>query len=291
MATYQPDSLLDGDAPGAWSAPVDIPYTERDVLLYAVGIGCTDLRNVYERHPRFAVFPTFPIRWGGAGLRHDAAALPPSPGPMTIDAERQIELLAPLPLAGTVQVRSRLLAVHPRGKGAAFVEVESEVHDADGRLCVRMVAGSFRRGVAALGDIEAFTGRGFSRSQRLPTPERAADVELALTIAANQAMVYRLSGDYNPLHIDADAARSGGFDAPILHGLCTLGHCAQALLGALAGGEASRFVALGLRFASPVLPGDTLRVLAWHQGPGQARFEARVGERTVVSNARFQYRP
>ncbi len=290
MATYHPQALMTDHAPGPWSVPQAITYAERDVLLYAVGIGSTDLRYVYEGHPQFAVFPTFAIRWGGAGLVLDAAALPPSPGPMTIDAERCIELLAPLPLAGTVAVRSRLLALHPRGKGGAFVEFESEVQDADGVACVRIFTGVFRRGVEQLGDIEPFDGRGHSRSTRLEVPARAPDVEVQTTIAPHQAHLYRLSGDYNPLHIDPAAARSGGFDAPILHGLCTYGHCGQMLLGALCAGDPARFAALKVRFSSPVFPGDTLTLLGWHDGPGRLLFEARVGGKTVVSNAYFEYR-
>jgi peroxisomal enoyl-CoA hydratase 2 len=290
MALYHPDRLLTDHQPGAWGAAVPITYAQRDVLLYAVGIGCDDLRFIYEGHPLFAVFPTFAIRWGGTGLVLDASALPPSPGPMTIDAERCIELLAPLPLSGTVTTRSRLLAVHPRGKGGAFVEFESEVLDASGRVCVRMDTGVFRRGVEQLGDIEAFEGRGQSRSTRITPPERAPDLELSRVIPPTQAWVYRLSGDYNPLHIDPAAARSGGFDAPILHGLCTYGHCGQLLLGALCGGDPARFAALRVRFSSPVLPGDTLRLVGWHDGPGRLLFEARVGDRTVVSNAYFAYR-
>ncbi len=290
MATFNPRAILRGDDPGAWSAPVPIRYDQRDVLLYAVGIGSADLRFVYEGHPQFAVFPTFAIRWGSAGLTIDPDALPPSPGPMTIDAERHLTQLAPLPLAGTVQVRSRLLAVHPRGKGAAFTEYESEVLDAAGRACVRMVTGVFRRGVAQLGDIAPFTGRGISQSVKLAVPARAPDLDIGVTIPVNQAHVYRLSGDYNPLHIDPAAARSGGFDAPILHGLCTYGHCGQLLLGALCGGDPARFGALKVRFSSPVLPGDALRLVGWHDGPGRLLFEARVGDRTVVSNAFFEYR-
>ena len=110
MANFNPRAILSGDEPGAWSAPIPIAYDQRDVLLYAVGIGCSDLRYVYEGHPQHAVFPSFAIRWGGAGLTLDPAALPPSPGPLTIDAERHLEQLAPLPLQGTVQARSRLLA-------------------------------------------------------------------------------------------------------------------------------------------------------------------------------------
>jgi len=290
MALYKPEVLLPGGEPGAWSDPVAITYDRRDVLLYAVGIGCADLRFAYEGHPQFAVFPTFAIRWGSAGLVLDRDALPASPGPLNIDAERGIEQLAALPLAGTVHVRSRLLAVHPRGKGNAFVEAESEVSDASGQVCVRMHNGLFCRGVAQLGDIEPFTGVGRSRSLRLEMPDRPADLTLAADIAENQARLYRLSGDYNPLHIDPEAARFGGFDAPILHGLCTYGHCGQLLLGALCGGDAARFGGLRLRFSSPVFPGDRLELLGWHDGPGRVLFEARVQGRTVVSNGCFTHR-
>ena len=286
---YRPEALLPGNQPGAWSAPQPITYTQRDVLLYAVGIGCHDLRQVHEQHPGFAVFPTFAIRWGGSGLVIDPVALPPSPGPLTIDAERFIQQLAPLPLAGTVQARSRLLAVHPRGKGAAFVEFETEVQDGAGQACVRMVTGVFRRGVAALGDIAPFTGAGISQSVRLPVPERPADLTVSARIATNQAQLYRLSGDLNPLHIDPAAAAFGGFPAPILHGLCTYGHCGQLLLGALCDADAARFGALKARFSSPVYPGDLLTVQAWHDGPGRVLYRALVDERTVVSDAFFTY--
>ena len=289
MATYDAKASLPDGTPGPWGAPVAFTYDQRDVLLYAVGIGITDLRFVYERHPQFAVFPTFPIRWGSAGVPVDPALIPPSPGRLNIDAERFIERLAPLPLSGTLHVSSRLIGVHPRGKGNAFVESESEVRDAAGTVYVRMVNGSFRRGVERLGDIEPFEGSGQTFSVKIDVPARAPDVDVSARIADNQAHVYRLSGDYNPLHIDPDAAKFGGFDTPILHGLCTFGHCAQLLLGALAGGDAARFKRLKVRFSSPVYPGDALRVVAWHDGPGRVVFEARVDEKVVVSNAYFEF--
>lgn len=289
MATYDAKAALPGGAPGPWGAPVAITYDTRDVLLYAVGIGIEDLRFTFEGSPQFAVFPTFPIRWGGAGVPIDRALIPQSPGPLTIDAERTLEQLRPLPLKGTVNVRSRLVGVHPRGKGNAFVEAESEVTDADGQVCVRMIGGAMRRGVEKLGDIEPFEGSGQTFSVKLEMPQRAPDVDVTAQIAPNQAHVYRLSGDYNPLHIDPAAAKFGGFETPILHGLCTLGHCAQMLQGALCDGDPARFVRLKLRFASPVYPGDRLRVQGWRDGAGRVIFNAYVGDKVVVSNASFDF--
>jgi peroxisomal enoyl-CoA hydratase 2 len=289
MAIFNAKAVLSGADPGPWGSAVSISYEQRDVLLYAAGIGSDDLRFAYERHPGFAVFPTFPIRWGGAGTPVDRAAIPPSPGPLTIDAERFIEQFQPLPVAGTVNVISRLIGVHPRGKGSAFVETESKVMDAEGNLCARMINGSFRRGVAGLGDIEPFEGSGQTFFSKIDLPERAPDVNVNAPIASNQAHIYRLSGDYNPLHIDPDSAKSGGFEKPILHGLCTLGFGARLLLKALCDGDPARFRKLRLRFSAPVFPGDRLRLAAWHTGPGRVVFECRVDDKVVVSNAYFEY--
>ena len=289
MASFDAKASLPDGKPGPWGSPVNIRYDQRDVLLYAVGIGIEDLRYTFEGHPEFSVFPTFSIRWGGAGAPIDPRLIPPSPGPLNLDAERYIDVLRPLPVNGAVSARARLIAAHPRGKGNALVETETEVTDEQGRACVRMVNGSFRRGVERLGDIEPFEGAGRSFSTRIDLPARAPDLEISATIARNQAHLYRLSGDYNPLHIDPAAARTGGFELPILHGLCTYGHCGQMLLGALADGDASRFRKLKVRFSSPVYPGDTLMVRAWRDAVGRVVFEARVGEKTVVSNAFFEY--
>jgi len=287
MPTFDALAALPGGAPGPWGEAVAITYDTRDVLLYAVGIGMTDLRFTFEGAPGFAVFPTFPIRWGSTGVPVDRRQIPSSPGPLTIDAERTIEQVAPLPLKGTVQVRSRLVAVHPRGKGNAFVEVESEVVNADGDVCVRMVSGSMRRGVEKLGDIEPFEGSGTTRTVKLSMPERAPDVVTEVTIADNQPHVYRLSGDYNPLHIDPAAARFGGFDRPILHGLCTYGIAARLVLQGFLDYASERLAALDVRFASIVYPGETLAFDFWREGD-LVSFRARVPARdkVVLDNGR-----
>ena len=289
MPTYNALAALPGGEPGPWGTPVPITYTQRDVLLYAIGIGSTDLRFVHEDHPQFAVFPTFPIRWGGKGVPVNPELIPDSSGPMDLDAERSLEILQFLPTEGTVSVKSRLLAAHPRGTGNALVEFESLVSDPEGQVCARMINGAFRRGVNALGDIEAFVGSGTSASEKTMPPARAPDVVQEMDIPGNQAMLYRLSGDYNPLHIAPDAARSGGFDAPILHGLCTYGFCGQLLLNALCKNEVVCFKKLRVRFSAPVFPGETLRVEAWNTTPGRAVFRASVGERVVISHAYFEY--
>ena len=289
MAIYKAVEALPDGEPGPWGESVEIDYNQRDVLLYAVGIGISDLRFVYERHPAFAVFPTFAIRWGGAGAPIDTALIPNSPGPLNIDAERYLEAIKPLPPSGSARVRSRVIGIHPRGRGNGFVEFESEVADAAGDVCLRMVNGSFRRGVQELGDIEPFEGAGSTYSQKIAVPEREPDVAVETRIADNQAHIYRLSGDYNPLHIDPEAARFGGFDVPILHGLCTFGHCAQLLLAELAEGDAARFRKIKVRFSAPVFMNDVMRLRAWHEDAGRVLFDARVEDRVVVSNAYFEY--
>lgn len=289
MPTYDAKNALPNGEPGPWGDPMQISYEQRDVLLYAVGIGVTDLRYVYEGHSEFSVFPTFPIRWGSAGAPIDENQIPRSPLPLMIDAERYLSVERPLPLEGTVSVQSRVIGIHPRGKGNGFVECESTVTDADGNVCIRMANGSFRRGVNELGDIEPFEGSGQTHSKKLVLPDTPPDVTVETTIAMNQAHIYRLSGDYNALHIDPDSARFGGFDEPILHGLCTFGHCADLLLGALCDGDSRRFQKIKVRFSAPVYPGDTLQLRAWHEGDGRVLFEVRVDDTVVVSNAYFEY--
>lgn len=289
MTKYDALTALPDGQPGPWGEPVTIDYDKRDVLLYSVGIGIRDLRYVYEGNPDFAVFPTFPIRWGGAGAPIDTSLIPSSPGPLNIDAERFLEMYKPLPEEGSVQVISRLIGVHPRGKGNGFVECESEVRSMDGEVLLRMVNGSFRRGVEALGDIEPFEGIGKTYSAKIDLPDREPETVVQALIPDNQAHIYRLSGDYNPLHIDPESAKFGGFDEPILHGLCTFGHCGQLLLEALCGGDVGRFRKIKVRFSSPVMLNDMLKVRAWEDGPGRVIFDAMVEDRQVVSNAYFEY--
>lgn len=290
MPTYRPSLALGPDgSPGEWGEAVPLAWTQRDALLYAVGIGIRNLQFIWEGHKEFAVFPTFPIIFGGAGAPVSHEAVPPSPGPLNINAEQYLEVLRPLPPAGKGSVQERIIGVHPRGKGSGFIETESVVNDSEGNQCVRIVGGSFRRGVKRLGDIEPFEGMGATFSEKLAVPDRAPDIVCERRIPDNQAHIFRLSGDYNPLHIDPESAKFGGFDEPILHGMCTFGFCAQMLLEGLCGGDPSCFRRIKVRFSAPVFLEDHLRVRAWRDGPGRVLFEADVGGKAVVTNAYFEF--
>ncbi len=289
MATYNALSALPGGTPGPWGDPVVITYDKRDVLLYAVGIGLTDLQYTYEGHPDYSVFPTFPIRWGSRGAPINEIYIPRSPLPLMIDAERYLTIEKPLPIEGTVSIKSRVIGIHPRSKGSGFIECESVVTDSEGEVCVRMANGSFRRGVEKLGDIEPFHGSGETYSAKITLPDTPPDYVVSTDISSSQAQIYRLSGDYNSLHIDPEAARFGGFKEPILHGLCTFGHCADLLLKTICGARSDRFKTIKVRFSAPVYPGDRLTLSAWKDGSNKVLFDVKVGDTVVISNAYFEF--
>jgi 3-hydroxyacyl-CoA dehydrogenase/3a,7a,12a-trihydroxy-5b-cholest-24-enoyl-CoA hydratase len=262
-------------------------YNRRDILIYALGIGCEEQRFVYEKDKQFAVFPTFPFALGFKGDSVDVVSFP-SPammrGPIVaipgtkvvLDGERFMEKVNDLPTSPTKLVlRSRIVGVHARGKGA-LVETESELLGKDGTLYYRMSGGGFHVGATG------FTDCGITHSERLPPPSRAPDTTVEFFVPKNQSTIYRLSGDYNPLHIDQQTAQRGGFERPILHGLCSLGFTARAVLATFGGNDPARFKAMKARFSSPVLPGSTLCIDMWKDG-NRVWVSTRVKETNKVS--------
>ena len=144
--------------------------------------------------------------------------------------------------------------------------------------------------VGSAHDACGFGGPGGPVKKPHPEPDRAPDVTLDLHTRPEQALVYRLNGDHNPLHIDPEVAAKAGFAQPILHGLCTFGVVCHALMKELCGYDPARFGRMDLRFSSPVFPGETIRTEIWHEDGGAA-FRARVVERdkVVVSNGMFRH--
>jgi acyl dehydratase len=248
--------------------------TPRDVMLYALGVGADELPFVYEENlqmlPTMATTLAYPgFVWKDFDLGADWKKV--------LHGETSIEIHRPLPVEGELTGETKFGPFFDKGADKGTVAYQTrEIRDADGNLLVTVRNGSFLRGDGGQG--------GSSEPQPRPRalPDRTADEEITLTTAANQAMIYRLSGDYNPLHIDPEVAKAGGFDRPILHGLATFGLAGRAVLGALCDNQSARLKRLDVRFASPVYPGETIRTEIWRESEGIASFRASVVERDLV---------
>ncbi len=257
-----------------------------DAILYALGVGLghdpldrNQLRYVYEDGlrvlPTMATVLAHPGFWmmdPGTGIDWRRA----------VHGEQSMQLFAPLPVSGEVIGRSRVVDVDDKGVGTGlFVRHEREVSDAatGDTLCLLSMT-SVCRGDGGVGSAH---GPGWPQGIRsLPaTPDRAPDVTVDLPTQQNAALIYRLSGDLNPLHADPKVAHSAGFERPILHGLCTFGVAGHALLRGLCDYSPQRLKAMGARFSAPVLPGETIRTEIWRDR-GHAYFRCLGVERGVV---------
>eukprot|EP00211_Chloroparvula_japonica_P017725 CAMPEP_0119135034 /NCGR_PEP_ID=MMETSP1310-20130426/18511_1 /TAXON_ID=464262 /ORGANISM="Genus nov. species nov., Strain RCC2339" /LENGTH=300 /DNA_ID=CAMNT_0007125885 /DNA_START=62 /DNA_END=964 /DNA_ORIENTATION=+ len=281
-------------------ATTKVSYNRRDLIVYATGIGCTELHFVYENDTDFAAFPTFPFVLPFKGTEQDVVSFPSetmmesnvSPGlpgsKFVLDGERFIEILHPLPTEpAEFNLVTKLVGVHKKGKGA-LTEVEQRLEDNSGKVFVRMISGAFYVGAKNFQPEQA----GQTYSQNVPVPNRNADKVVEMAVPRNQAQVYRLSGDYNPLHVDPMMAQMNGFKEPILHGLCTLGHAARAVLQAYGDNDPERFKSIKCRFASPVLPGNTLVTEMWEEGSRVIyRTKVKESNKTVISNAYVELKP
>jgi acyl dehydratase len=248
--------------------------TREQVILYALGVGATELPFVYEEGlralPSMAVVLAYPgFVWRDPELGVDWQRL--------LHAETSITLHRPLPVEGNLVGHTRFGPVFDKGadKGAIAYHVR-EIRDARGELIATVRNGSFLRSEGGRG------GTGGTQPQPHAIPDRAADAVVELRTAENQALVYRLSGDFNPLHVDPAVAEAAGFARPILHGLCTFGIASRAVLAALCDNDPQRLKRQDVRFSSPVYPGETIRTEIWRESEGRAAFRATVAERDKV---------
>jgi acyl dehydratase len=278
---------INPDAVGTESEPYEASWTSKDALLYAVSIGAgvDELAFTTENTANVdqQVFPTFAVVIGyraGSAFRSIGTFNPA----MLVHGQQAITLHKPLPASGTATVRGRITAIHDKGKAAVVVTEAVATDNADGAPMYTSVSSAFIRGEGGWGG-----DRGPSGPQNVP-PNRAADHSVTYLTSPDQALLYRLNGDRNPLHSDPSFAAMGGFDRPILHGLCTYGFTGRALLHTLCDGDASRFHHIEARFASPVLPGDALTVSMWESGDGEALFTTSVGDRVVIDQGLVRYR-
>jgi acyl dehydratase len=277
---------INPDAVGTKSDPIEASWTSKDALLYAVGVGAghdelaftTENTNDVEQQ----VLPTFPVVIRSGSALGAIGSFNPA---MLVHGQQAVTLHRPLPVDGTASVTSEITGVYDKGK-AAVVVVES-VAVAGGEPLYTTTSSLFIRGEGGWGG-----DRGPSGPKNVP-PERDPDQVISYRTSRDQAFVYRLSGDRNPLHTDPSFAAMGGFDTPILHGLCTYGFTGRALLHSLCGGDPARFQHIEGRFASPVFPGEALTIRMWSTGDGEAVFNTSAGdegdERVVIDQGLLRY--
>jgi acyl dehydratase len=278
----QPDKLLSEALP-----VVEQTLHWRDCALYALGLGVGldpmddgDLRYLDET--RLRVQPTMAnvLGYPGFWMRDPRFGIDAT---KTVHGEHALRLYRPLPTCGVVRGTSRITGLVDKGVGrGALVYVEREIFDVANHELLATV----RQTVFCRAD------GGFGGAAEAPrahaVPERAPDDAITLPTSPQAALIYRLSGDFNPLHSDPATARAAGFARPILHGLATFGVIGHGLVKQLCGGNPAALLAMGGRFSAPVFPGETLQLDLWHDGPGRASFRASVPARgTVVMNNGF----
>ena len=265
-----------------WKFPeVDQTYTENDSILYALGIGFgqeptnpQQLKYVYEKNMQ--TFPTMAVVLGYPGfwMKDPKAGVN---WVKLVHGEQRLKIHRPLPTSGRVIGRGRITHVIDKGadKGALVLS-ERTLHDPEGNLYVTIASTTFCRGDG-----------GLSQSDEAPaalqaTPERSPDLVCELPTLPQAALIYRLCADNNPLHADLEVAANAGFPRPILHGLCTYGVAARAIVQAACNNDASRLTQMDTRFSSPVFPGETLVCEMWREGTEAIRFRAKVKERDLM---------
>jgi acyl dehydratase len=290
MPIYYPDILDQRTAARSFT------YGDKDVMLYALGIGLgadpmdeKELAFVYERNLK--VVPSAATVLAAAGGGGPVAGREPPPLPaghrpsqinylMMVHGEQKVELHKPLPVYGTFTAEGRTVGAWDKGEGKGAVVVqETTWTDEKGELAATLTGSMFARGDGGFG--------GPTEGQPEPhqVPARAPDLSVDIATRPDQALLYRLNGDRNPLHSDPQSAKMSGFPRPILHGLCTYGITCRAVLQHVLDYDAEAIRSHQVRFSSPVFPGETITVDIWKDGK-QISFEARVASRnvTVIKN-------
>lgn len=289
MPIYYPDILQQRTGARTFT------YGDKDVMLYALGIGLgadpldeKELPFVYERGLK--VVPTaatvLASAGGGGRASRPAPEMPAGYRPsqinylMVVHGEQKVELHKPLPSTGAFTAEGRTVGAWDKGKDKGAVIVNETVWtDEAGEKVATLTGSTFARGDGGFG------GPSDGQPEPHPTPSRAPDQSVDIQTRPDQALLYRLNGDRNPLHSDPESARRSGFPRPILHGLCTYGITCRAVLAAVCDYDPDRIQSHQARFSAPVFPGDLITVDLWVDGR-EVSFQARVKDReaTVIRN-------
>jgi len=278
---------INPDAAGSTFGPTEAYWTSKDCLLYAVGVGCglDDLQFTTENTNGVTqqVLPTFAcVASAAERIRSSAGGSPFSSigsfnFAMLVHGEQGVTLHQPLPTDAEFTTTGKVTGVYDKGSGAVITSESTSSDKKSGEPLFTLRQSIFIRGEG---------GFGGDRGPSTPKfePPGKPDHVVKYQTRADQALIYRLSGDRNPLHSDPSFAAMGGFDRPILHGLCSFGFTGRALLASLCDNDPSRFVSIDGRFSKPVLPGDELTISIWVDGnEAQFRTERAPGE-VVIDN-------
>lgn len=272
---------LNIDALEGWAFPrLEQDYTDKDTMLYAVSLGfgqdpldAAQLPYVYEKDlqavPTMPAILCHPGRWTADPILGVTLN-------KVVHGEQRVFLHQPLPATGRLYARAKVTAVEDKGAKGAVIHAARTMFDAVTDAPIASVLHStFCRADGGF-------GRDFGPAPKAtPCPDRAPDIQLDIETRPEQALIYRLNIDRNPLHADPVYAAKAGFDRPILHGLCTYGLAARALLPTVAGGDATAIRSVECRFSRPVFPGETVRFQIW-TAPDHVSFRARVEARDVT---------
>lgn len=272
-----------------WSIPeAKQRLTKRDTILYALGVGlgadpcdADQLRFVYEE--KLQALPTMAIVLGYHGPWHANPELGITRSHV-VHGEQGFRIVKPLPVEGDLVGKSRVAGVVDKGKDkGALLVTESTVRESSGDIVCTLTSTTFCRADGGFGGPDGPV----KTPHAIPdaTPQHVCD----LPTLPQAALIYRLSGDYNPLHADPAYASKAGFKMPILHGRCTFGIAGHAILKTLCGYDPSRFISMEGRFSSPVYPGETIRTEMWRDGY-VVSFRSTVPARgvTVLNNGRAE---
>ncbi|MDM0070608.1 MaoC/PaaZ C-terminal domain-containing protein [Variovorax sp. J31P207] len=268
---------------------VEQRYDWRDCVLYSLGIGAgvdpmdqADLAFLDEVAPKVHPAMANVLGYPGFWMRDPAFGLD---WVKTVHGEHALRLHRSLPAEGHVRGTSRIVDLVDKGKDrGALIYVEREIRE----MVSNELLATVRQTVFCRGD------GGFGGKSEAPAvqalPERAADTSIDVQTSPQGAMIYRLSGDYNPLHSSPSAARDAGFERPILHGLATFGASCHGLMKRLCDSDPSAVRALSGRFSAPVFPGDLLHIEIWREGGGRFAYRTSVPARgvVVVNNGTFE---
>ncbi|KAF9102455.1 hypothetical protein BGX29_004573 [Mortierella sp. GBA35] len=259
-------------AVGFEAKPQKVIYTSRDLMLYALSIGVKqdELKFLYENEPDFAAFPTYPLVLGlkkdthgvsvyGGGGGEDVPGIPAFDPNKLVHGDQSLEVHRPLPLGGEFELHTTVTGVYDKGKGMVIERTTKMVDPKEpNRPFASMKGSAFVRGYGGWGG-----PKGPKQEAYEPPKDKAPDAEYEDKTNDDLAILYRLSGDYNPLHIDPKIAPRVGFKKPILHGLCTYGHAAHAVVKTFGHSDSNALKSITGRFTAPVYPGDTLVTKMW----------------------------